>query len=45
MPNYLFDHQGHIGDLYRCERDEAFFPNGKFDRNAFRTHHENNLFL
>ena len=45
MPKYLFDHQGQIGDLYRCERDEAFFPNGKFDRNAFRAHHENNLFL
>ncbi|KNZ42388.1 CRISPR-associated helicase/endonuclease Cas3 [Acetobacterium bakii] len=45
MPNYSFDNQGQIGDLYRCERDEAFFPNGKFDRNAFRAHHENNLFL
>ena len=45
MPKYSFDNQGQIGDLYRCERDEAFFPNGKFDRNAFRAHHENNLFL
>lgn len=45
MPNYSFAHQGQIGDLYRCERDEAFFPNGKFDRNAFRAYHGNSLFL
>ncbi|WP_286947430.1 CRISPR-associated helicase Cas3' [Acetobacterium sp. UBA5834] len=45
MPKYSFDYQGQIGDLYRCERDETFFPNGKFDRNAFRAYYENNLFL
>jgi len=45
MPKYSFAYQSQIGDLYRCVRDETFFPNGKFDRNAFREYHENNLFL
>ncbi|WP_414150664.1 CRISPR-associated helicase Cas3' [Acetobacterium carbinolicum] len=46
MPKYLFDHQGQIGDLYRFERNEIFFPNGKFDRKAFvdfKTNDTNNL--
>ncbi len=45
IPHFSFDNDGQIGDLFLCKREDAFFPNGKFDRTAFYNFKNNNLFL
>lgn len=45
LPKFSFDHDDRIGELLCCKREEAFFPNGKFDRKEFKLFKETNLFL
>lgn len=45
IPNFQFEHEGQIGELFLCQRDNAFFPNGKFDRKAFVKYKTESLFL
>ncbi|MBC3798260.1 CRISPR-associated helicase Cas3' [Acetobacterium tundrae] len=45
IPKFQFEHEGQIGELFLCRRDDSFFPNGKFDRKAFEKVKSDKLFL
>lgn len=45
LPKFPFDYEDRIGELLFCKREDAFFPNGKFDRKEFKLFKETNLFL
>jgi CRISPR-associated endonuclease/helicase Cas3 len=45
IPEFVFDYEDRIGDLFLCPKKDEFFPNGKFDRYKFKNFKANNLFV